>query len=96
MGNCNKKDENLTITSYEDDRWEMFPSSMHPSCAIMQNIYYPNLRLMKWLGPLCPKSDSPLWPEIGQTTHLPAIYEIGYTRKFEGDIFDEPGLTNKG
>lgn len=90
MGNCNKKDENNTVTSFEDERWKEVPTAIHPSCTILENIYHPNIRLMKWIA----SAPSPvLAAEPFPNTQLiftPLIYETGQTRRYS----DMPNYRN--
>lgn len=50
MGNCHKKDEALTVTNFDDDKWGVSPTSIHQLCFMLKNFYHPNVKLLKWVS----------------------------------------------
>lgn len=50
MGNCQKKDDEQTVTNFDNDKWSMKASNINSHCFILKNNYHPNVKLLKWIS----------------------------------------------
>lgn len=50
MGNCQKRDEALTVTNFDESNWGMVPTIINSNCFLLKNYTHPNVRLLKWIA----------------------------------------------
>lgn len=77
MGNCHKKDQTVTVTNFDSDKWGTNVTNIHAECFLLKNYYHPNVKLFKWISSYYKPNHISKWRGEQNSQFLPNIYESG-------------------